>query len=84
MSTIETILNRMMNDSTFANAIFADVEDALAEYSLSAGEVEMFQQITRTDFEGFASASPEERKSLASRLSDGDLSIWQANYGRTA
>lgn len=63
MST-ETILSRMMNEPTFAEAVFADAAKALAEYNLSAEEVAKFKGISRSDFETFISASPEERKSM--------------------
>ena len=66
MSTITTILDRMMNEPAFADAVFANVEKALAEYDLSADDIAKFKEISRADFEVFASASPEERKSLAS------------------
>jgi len=64
MSTIETILSRMMNDPEFADAIFANAEKALAEYDLSADEIAKFKGMSRADFEDLASASPENRKSF--------------------
>jgi len=64
MSKIETILDRMMNEPDFADAVFADVEKTLAEYKLSAEELSKYKDISREDFDAFASASPEERKSL--------------------
>ena len=66
MSKIKTILDRMMNEPAFADAVFADMEKALAEYGLSADDIAKFKEISRADFEIFSSASPEERKSLAS------------------
>jgi len=64
MSTINTVLSRMMSEPAFADAVFADVEKALAEYNLSTDELAKFKDISRADFDAFASASPEERKSF--------------------
>jgi hypothetical protein len=64
MSTIESILSRMMQESEFAEAVFADAEKALAEYDLPADEIKLFQESFRADFEALAAASPEERKSM--------------------
>jgi hypothetical protein len=66
MSTIETILSRMMNEPAFAEAVFADSEKALAEYHLSADMISKFKGISRAGFEALATQAPEERKSLAS------------------
>ena len=65
MSTIETILSRMMNEPVFAESVFADAETALTEYELSAHEIAKFKGISRADFETLTSSAPEERKSLA-------------------
>ena len=66
MSTLETILARAMSDIAFAEALFADPENALAEYNLPADEIAKFKGMPRADFEDFASASPEDRKSFVS------------------
>jgi len=66
MSTIETILSRMMNEPAFAEAILTNAEQALAEYNLSTEKITKFKGMSRADFEAFASASPEERKSFGS------------------
>ena len=66
MSTIETILTRMMSDAEFADQLFTDAEKALAQYSLSAEEFSKLNNISRADFEKFASTAPEERKSFVS------------------
>ena len=65
MTTTETILTRMMNDSVFANAVFADAERALAgyDYDLSTEEIAKFKGLTRTQFDALV-AIPEERKSF--------------------
>ena len=39
MSTIETILSRMMRENAFAEAVVTNPQKALAEYNLSADEV---------------------------------------------
>lgn len=64
MSTTETILFRAMSEPTFADAILADPDNALRKYNLSAEELENFKGLSRADFETFASASPEERKTF--------------------
>jgi len=65
VSTIETILTRMMKDPAFADAVFADVEKALVEFNLPAEEIEKLKGISRADFEALSSQAPEERNSLA-------------------
>jgi hypothetical protein len=65
MSTIESILNRMMNEPAFAEAVFTDAEMTLAEYNLPAEEFSRLNKISRADFEKFASTAPEERKSFS-------------------
>lgn len=83
MYTIETILSRAMNDVEFAELLLANPTEALAEYDLSAEELAHFKGMSRADFEAFTVTSPEERKSLASQLSAGDLADWRTNFGRS-
>ena len=59
--SVETILSRMISDSAFAEAVFANAEKALAEYKLSAEEIAKFTGLTRAHFE---SMLPEDRKSF--------------------
>jgi len=82
MSTIENVLERMMSEPAFADAVFTDVEKALAEYNLSTDEITKFKDISREDFEAFASASPEERKSfaLAGKGTSSNINILWGNY----
>ena len=65
MTTTETILTRMMNDVDFANAVFADAEQALAgyDYDLSAEDIVKFKSISRAEFDALV-ANPEDRKSF--------------------
>ena len=63
MSTSETILTRMMNDATFADAVIANAEKALAEYNLSAEDIAKFKSMSYEQF-GSLAANPEERKSF--------------------
>ena len=63
MTTTETILTRMMNDSAFADAIFSDATKALVEYNLSVEDVAKFKGLTRAEYDALVS-SPEERKSF--------------------
>ena len=71
MSTLETILTRCMSDPEFADQLFADAENALAEYSLSAEEFSKLNNISRADFDKFASTAPEARKSFATTVRGG-------------
>ena len=72
MSTIETILSRMMHEPEFAEAVFTDAKKTLAEYSLSAEEFSKLNNLSRADFEKFAaSTAPEERKSFATAVRGG-------------
>jgi len=61
---IEAVLTRAMSDPAFADALFADVEKALAGFDLTGQELELFKGMSRADFEAYAKASPEERKSM--------------------
>ena len=63
MSTTETILTRMMNDTTFADSVFNDAVKALAEYSLSVEDVAKFKGLTHAEYDALVS-NPEERKSF--------------------
>lgn len=62
MSILETILSRAMNDESFADQLFSDAETALAEYDLSADEVEKLKGLSRAQFDA---TPPEERKSMS-------------------
>ena len=59
--TVESVLTRAMSDASFAEAVFADAEKALAEYTLSAEELAKFKALTRAQFDGM---SAEDRKSF--------------------
>ena len=72
MSTIETILSRMMHEREFAEAVFTDAKKTLAEYSLTAEEFSKLNNLSGADFEKFAAATgPEERKSFATAVRGG-------------
>ena len=62
--TVESILTKAMSDSAFANALFADLDKALAGYDLTAEEMSSLKSMSRADFEKAANGSPEERKSF--------------------
>lgn len=66
MSNLETILNRMMSDSAFADAVFDNAASALAEYNLSAEDIDKFKGLTRASF---SAMSAEDRKSFVRFLS---------------
>ena len=61
MTTLETVLTRMMNEPAFADAVFTDAAAALADYQLSAEELANIKAMSRAKFENLA---PEDRKSL--------------------
>lgn len=62
MSTIETILSRAMNEPEFAELLFSDPDQALAEYELSAEEHAKLKELSRAEFDSLAL---EDRKSMA-------------------
>ena len=68
MNTITVILNRMINEPAFAEALIATPEKALAEYNLPADEIAQFKGLSQADFEALASQAPEERRSLATQM----------------
>ena len=72
--SVEIILSRAMSDAKFADSLFANPEQALASYDLTLEETSALKEMSRTDVEAFAKASPEERKSFG----------WGANHNETA
>jgi hypothetical protein len=63
-ASVETVLSRAMSDSVFAEQLFANPDQALADFELTADEAATFKGMARTDFEKLIQASPEERKSF--------------------
>ena len=63
MSTLETILIRAMNDTTFADLLFTQTEKALADYPLTTEEHTQLKKLSRAEFEVLAT---EQRNSMAS------------------
>ena len=59
--TVESILSKAMGDAAFADLLFAQPEQALAGYDLSAEEAASLKGISRAEF---LHATPEKRKSL--------------------
>ena len=60
---IEIILIRAMNDTVFADLLFAQPEKALADYTLSVEEHTQLKNMSRAEFEVLAA---EQRNSMAS------------------
>ena len=60
--SVETILSRMISDSAFAEAVFANAETTLAEYSLSIEDLAKFKGMNRAEF---ANLAAESRRSFA-------------------
>jgi len=51
--SIETILDRAMNDVEFATQMLINPKEALADYSLTAEEMARFESLSHADFEAF-------------------------------
>ena len=66
MSTngIEAVLSRAMSDNTFANQLFANPDQALVGFELTAEEAATFKGLSRAEFSSLISL-PEERKSMS-------------------
>lgn len=64
--TVETVLTKAMNDATFAEALIANPDQALAGYDLTEEEAQGLKNMSREDFDKYAMAAPEERKSMRS------------------
>ena len=54
MSTVEAILFRALIDIEFANMLFTQNEQALADYHLSPEEIAQLKSMSRIDFEMLA------------------------------
>ena len=64
MSLIETILYRAMSDIEFADMLFAQPDQALADYCLTAAEIAQLKSMSRVDFELLAARHQDQRKGL--------------------
>ena len=73
MSTIETILSRMMHESDFAEAVFTDAEKTLAEYNPTPEEYAAFMALSRAELDAQA---VEGRKSMAIKLKDAQITSY--------
>ena len=62
--TVDTVLAKAMSDAAFAEALFAKPDEALAGYDLTEEEMKSLKGMSREDFDKFAMAAPEERKSM--------------------
>jgi hypothetical protein len=79
---VESVLSRAMSDPLFADALFADSEQALTGFDLTGEEVEKFKGMSRADFDTLM-AAPEERKSFGVRWGAGGGG-GGANHNQTA
>jgi hypothetical protein len=66
--SVEAILSRAMSDAKFADSLFANPDQALAGFELTAEESNTFKGMARADFDKLFQASPEDRKSFALTL----------------
>ena len=73
MSTIETILSRAMSDSSFAEQLFTDADQALAGYDLTAEEIAKLKGMSRGDLNTMTALAPEERKSMVRKAGEKPL-----------
>jgi hypothetical protein len=62
---IESVLSRAMSDLAFADELFANPSKVLSDFDLTTEEVAKFKKMSRVEFDKFAKASPEERKSFS-------------------
>ena len=62
--SVEIILSRAMSDAKFADSLFANPAQTLAGYELTTEETVALKGMSRADFDKYAEASPEERKSM--------------------
>jgi hypothetical protein len=62
--TVDTVLAKAMSDAAFAEALFAKPDEALAGYDLTEEERQSLKNMSREDFDKYAMAAPEERKSM--------------------
>ena len=62
--TVDTLLAKAMNDAAFAEALFTKPDEALAGYNLTEEEMQSLKNMSREDFDKYAMATPEERKSM--------------------
>jgi len=74
MSAIETILTRMMKDPAFADEVFANTANVLANYNLSVEELAQIKSMSRAEFLELAT---EERKSFVSTSTVGGSHFFQ-------
>jgi hypothetical protein len=63
--TLEMILTRAMSDKKFADLLFSDLEKALADYKLAQEDLDRLKGMTRLEFDQYAAASPDDRKSYS-------------------
>ena len=61
---IQAILARAMSDRAFADALFADTDQALAGYALTADEIIKLKRLFSLQADGHTSAAPEKCKSF--------------------
>ena len=84
-NSVETVLSRAMSDAAFAEELFANPEQSLAGYDLTAEEVAKFKNMTRAELNAMAGLAPDERKSMSfswGMKSDGR--IIDPNHNETA
>ena len=63
-NSVESILSRAMSDAGFADQLFANPDQALTGFDLTAEEVGNLKALSRAEFDRVAASSPEERKSF--------------------
>ena len=62
--SVESVLSKAMSDASFADALFADPEKALAGYDLTKEEIASFKELSRDDLGKMAGITLEERVSM--------------------
>jgi hypothetical protein len=61
---IQAILTRAMSDRIFADELFANTDQALANYTLTADEIIKLKRLFSLQADGHTSTAPEKYKSF--------------------
>jgi hypothetical protein len=80
---VEAIIGRAVLDSKFRERLFADPEQALAEYGLAEAEVDVLKGIDAEAFQSFAGSLDERisKSDYQGVLSYGWVGVWAGESG---
>lgn len=74
-SSVQAILSRAMSESSFADLLFNNPDQALAPYELTAEESATLKSMRRTDFDQWTSVLPEEPGAFGWRSNHNEISL---------